>query len=451
MNTLYLPELREALATGDETELREFCAALHPARTAEFMEGLNPHEAWQVLSFAPLDVRTQIFGYFDKNRQIEIVEQEDRADIARLIAEMAPDDRVDLVKAIPDEVANDLLPLIPERIRRDIYRLRAFPEGTAGSVMTTDFAKLSENMTVAEALDAIRRQAEDQETIYYLYVVDEGDHLRGLVSARQLLAKMGKLSTPIRDLMETEVIHVNALDDQEAVAQFVEKYDLLAIPVVDKEHRMVGLITHDDVIDVFREEAAEDAHRIAAMEPLTEDYLSTRLLTLSYKRGVWLMVLFIGALFTAFALGHYEETISAAELTWLVLFIPLVVSSGGNSGSQSATLVITALTAGDIVVSDWLRIVGRELVMGLLLGGFLGFIGFLAALFMTPGLLPALVIPITITLVVVCGTLCGSMLPLLFKQIGWDPALMSNPFVAGIIDILGILIYMNVALAVVGR
>jgi magnesium transporter len=222
---------------------------------------------------------------------------------------------------------------------------------------------------------------------------------------------------------------------------------------VDDERRMLGIITHDDVIDVVREEATEDAHRIAGVDPLEESYLKTRLFTLTWKRGLWLTILFFAALITAFALRHFDNRLQ--EWVWLAWFLPLVISSGGNSGNQSATLIITALAVGDITLGDWWRVVSRELWMGLLLGGFLGLIGFFAALWLVPmddpslfsagRLVAALTIPATLILVVVCGTLCGSLLPLLFQRLGLDPALMSNPFVAGIIDILGIVIYMNVA------
>ena len=244
--------------------------------------------------------------------------------------------------------------------------------------------------------------------------------------------------------METEIVSVNVNDDQEEVANKVARYDLLAIPVIDDERHLVGIITHDDIIDVVREEATEDAQRIAAVTPLETGYLRTSLFTLSWKRGVWLVVLFVGALLTAFALRHFEGHFD--RLPWLVMFIPLVISSGGNTGSQSATLIITGMSTGDIKLRDWLRVVGRELSMGIILGLALGVVGFVAAYFMRGGMvIEAMVIPCTLLLVVMSGTFIGSMLPLIFKRIGLDPALMSNPFVAGIIDILGILIYMGVA------
>ena len=444
LNTLYLPELREMLVAGDAHGLREFCTALHPARTAEFMEGLTVDEAWQVLSHTDEDTRAEIFAFLMHDRQIDIIESQPREEIAQLVAELPPDDRVDMLKNVDDAIVDEVLPLVPVDERRDIQRLLEYPEGTAGSVMTTDVAKLSETLTVTQAIEALHDQIEDLETVYYLYIVDDADHLRGLVTFRSMVSSIiRKPQTRLGDLMETEIVAVNVHDDQEAVANKVARYDLLAIPVVDDEQRMVGIITHDDVIDVVREEATEDAHRIAAVDPLEVSYLRTSLLTLSWKRGIWLIVLFVGALLTAFALDQYEAKFKS--VTWLVMFIPLVISSGGNSGSQSATLIITGMSTGDIRLKDWLRVVGRELAMGVVLGAGLGAIGFVAAYFMLWNIQQALVIPGTLLLVVMSGTLLGSILPLTFRRIDLDPALLSIPFAAGIIDILGILIYMTVA------
>jgi len=444
-NTLYLPEIREMLAEDNEAALSEFCTALHPARTAEFMEGLTGREAWAVLQHAEMPLRVEIFGFLDDQKQIEIVETQDREEIARLIGELPPDDRVDLLNEVRPWIVDELMPLIPSEERRDIQRLSAFPEGTAGAVMTSEFARLSEEHTVEQATNVVKQQAEELETIYYLYVVDQEDHLRGLVSWKELV--LAKPSAAIGDLMERDLVTVHVLDDQEEVADKVARYDLLAIPVVDDEHRLLGIITHDDVIDVVREEAVEDAHMMAAVTPLESGYLETNLLRLTWNRGIWLTILFFGALLTAWALGSYESVIQG--YAWLVLFIPLVISTGGNSGNQSAALVITALSSGDVALADWWRVVRRELAMGLLLGGVLGVAGYVCALpvAQTPAAYSALVIPITVLLVVVVGTLSGSVLPLLFSRLGWDPALMSNPFVAGLIDVIGIVIYMQVALA----
>jgi magnesium transporter len=454
-NTLFLPELREMLAENDAAGLAEFCTTLHSARTAEFMEGLTPEESWGVLQHADNDTRADIYHYFDLDKQIAMIETLDRAAMAGLIGNLAPDERVDILKEVNPAVVEELLPLVPADARRDIQRLTAYPEGTAGSVMTTSFARLSEKRSAREAIDDLARQATNLETIYYLYVVDEDDHLRGVVSARDLVSAMVKPDTPVGELMERSVVSVGVMDDQEAVAQVVAKYDLLAVPVVDQERRLIGIITHDDVLDVMREEAIEDVHMLAGITPLTDTYLDTPLVTLAWKRGMWLTVLFLAGLLTALALQTYED----ARITWpwLAIFIPLVVSTGGNSGSQSATLIIAALSAGHVTGRDWLRVAVREILSGVMLGGLLALIGYgVATLILNQEANPvanmpspamaAVVVPVTLVLVVIFGTLVGAMLPLLFHRVGLDPALMSTPFVSGIIDIVGIVLYMNVAL-----
>lgn len=441
------------LAHDNAHELRDFCEALNPVRAAEFMGGLSSDEAWQVLQHSELETQVNIFSYFGKDKQLEILATQDIEQIATVVAELAPDDRVDLLQNIDPDRLKQLLVRLPIEERRDFQRLSQYPEGTAGAVMTTEVAKLSESLTILEALNEIGRQSEEYETIYYLYVVDDEDRLRGLVSARQLLVGMKHPGTHLTDIMVTDLVTVDVLDDQEDVANKVAKMDLLAIPVVDNQHKMLGIITHDDIIDVVREEATEDAHRIGAVDPLDASYLRTSVFTLTWKRGIWLALLFFFALLTALALAEYDSQIQT--WVWLVPFIPLVISSGGNSGSQSATLIITALSRGHITLGDWLRVILRELMMGLLLGGGLALMGYITSLFFVPGdiefrHLALMVVPITLLLVVICGTLTGSVLPLVFEKLGWDPAMMSTPFVAGIVDILGILIYVNVAIKFLG-
>ena len=360
---------------------------------------------------------------------------------------MPADDRVDLIRVVDDEVIEQVLPLMPVEERRDILRLQGYEEGTAGSVMTTEVARLSETLTVREALEEVGHQSEELETIYYIYIVDDENHLRGLVSARQLVANLGKAGTKVGDLMERDLVTVLADDDQEAVASKVANYDFLAIPVVDEGNHLLGIITHDDIIDVLREEAEEDAYLAGAIDPLERSYLETPWHTLAWKRGLWLFILSVAAVLTVIALQGYEDAL--VQVPWLAVLLPLIISSGGNSGGQSATLVITSLTSGDITISDWKRVMLRECVMGLALGAFLALIGYVFALLRINEASPieALVVPITLLLVVMTSTLCGGILPLIFRRLGLDPALMSNPFVAGIADITGILIYMGVAVA----
>lgn len=451
VNTLFLPELREMLAENNTFELTEFCTALHPARTAEFMEGLDAAESWRVLRHAELKLREEIFAYLTHEKQIEIIETQDRAEVAELLADLAADDRVDLLRDVRPEVVEEILPLLPSDERREILRLREYAENTAGAMMTTEIAMVDEALTVRKAIDELSREAEHLETIYYVYVVDQDLHLRGVVTARQLLTALGRPELRVGNLMETDLIFVNATDDRDVVTRQVAKYDLHAIPVVDDQRRLVGIITHDDVIDAFRQEATEDAQRSAAVAPLQHGYLQTNLLTLWWKRGIWLTVLFVTAMFTATALRHYEATL--VRWSWLMIFIPLIMSSGGNSGNQSATLIITAMTTGNVGLKDWAKVFWRELRVGLLLGGMLALLGYLVAWYQTSDdkkanehVLWPLVVPITLILVVTCGAVSGSLLPLIFKRFGLDPALMSNPFVAAISDILAIVIYMTVSM-----
>jgi magnesium transporter len=453
-NTLYLPELREMLTEHNVAEMHEFSVALHPARTAEFMEGLTAAESWAILQHADPATRGQIFGYFNRDKQIEIIETGDRAEIGQLIAELPADDRVDILKAVPTNVVDELLPFVPALDRRDILRLRSYPEGTAGAMMTTQFARLPEGMTVKQALDEVAKQSEELETIYYVYIVDADDHLRGLVSARQLVSALGKPNLLIDELMDHELVAVDVKDDQEQVAQKVARFDLHAIPVVDEEHHMLGIITHDDVIDIMREEATEDIHQAGAVTPGVDNYLETSFATVWRKRTVWLSCLFVAELFTFTAMTHFGN-IGEADVggyAVLMLFIPLCISTGGNSGSQAATLITRAMALGQVTLADWLRVLWHELAMGLALGCSLGAIGFVRAFLTTQDTLKnaprfdlAMVIAQSVALICIWGTLVGSMLPLVFKRLGFDPGYASSPFVATFVDVTGIIIYFSIA------
>ena len=445
VNTLFLPELREMLAEQNGSELHEFCHALHPSRTADFMDGLTADESWQVLRHADLESRVQIFEYFHHDLQKKIFETQDRDEVAALISQIASDERVDILAGVDESIVDDLLHRLPVEERRDILRLSQYPEGTAGAVMATEFVRLPENLSIREAIGEISRQSENYETIYYLYVIDVENHLRGVVSARQLLTGMRHPDTKISDIMETALTVVDVMDDEDEVVNKFAKMDLLAIPVVDQERHMVGIITHDDVIDVVRESADEDALRAVGVEPLEDTYLKTSVLLLSWKRGIWLAIMFSCSLLTATALKSYNHQLEV--WAWLIPFLPLIISSGGNSGSQSATLVITGLARGHVSLGDWWKVAWRELSMGLVLGLMLSLLGLcIAPLFGTHRNLNIIVVPVTLVVVVICGTVFGSLLPLLFKRLGLDPAMMSIPVVAGIMDIMGIMIYMNVAL-----
>jgi magnesium transporter len=442
-NPILLPELRVMLAEGDSAGLREVAEELHPATVAEFSEGLDDRDVWGLLETVPVERQAEIFPYYPLARQVELVKAADRAHLGPLIEWMAADNRDDLLRELDPELVEEILPLVAKAERHDIRMLLSCPDDSAGALMTTEYASLPAEITAGEAIARLRMQAPDSESIYYIYVLDAERHLVGFVSLRDLI--LAKPTTLVAELMQRDVISVRMDEPQEKVVELLARFDFIAIPVVDDHNRLVGIVTHDDVLDAVREEATDEAQMIAAVAPLGEGYLEAAITSMTWKRGVWLAILFATAALTAMVLSTWES-----PHTWLVAFIPLVIASGGNSGNQSAALVINALSTGDCHLSDWRRIVRREFVLGLLLGAILAIPGYLLALAYAPTPLQAVVIPATILSVVLIGSLVGSVLPLVFRSIGLDPALMSNPFVSAIVDMVGIVVYMGLALAVLG-
>ena len=440
-NPLLIPELRVMLAEGDQAGLREVAEELHPATVAEFSEGLDDRELWQLLDAVPVERQAEIFPYYPMPRQVDLVKAADRPHLGQLLEWMAADHRDDLLRELDPEFVEEILPLVAKAERHDIRMLLSCPEESAGALMTTEYASLPADITAGEAVTRLRTQAPDSESIYYIYVLDAERHLVGFVSLRDLI--LAKPTALVSDLMQRDPISVRVEEPREQVVEKLARFDFIAIPVVDDKNRLVGIVTHDDVLDAVRQDATDDAQRIAAITPLGESYLEAALVTMTWKRGVWLTILFATAAVTAMVMARAPLTHA-----WLIAFIPLVIASGGNSGNQSATLVITALSSGDCKLSDWRRILKREFVLGLLLGTLLAVPGYLLALVYAPTPLQALVIPLTVLGVVMLGTLVGSVLPLLFRSIGLDPALMSNPFVSAIVDIVGIVLYTTIALLV---
>ena len=445
-NPLILPDLRMMLEENDTAGLAEFCEALHPAVAAEVFEGLDSGGVWRVLSHCPVERQAEIFEFMSLPQQVALVEVIDREHLSKLVERMAPDDRVDLLSTMNPERVELLLPLIAQAERSDIRKLLSYPEDSAGAIMTTEYASLPENITVREALERLRKQAPDSETIYYIYVLDEGRRVQGFVSLRQLI--LARPDVKLADIITRDVITVRVDQDREIAAQELARFDFIAIPVVDSQNRLVGIVTHDDVLDVLQEEATEDVQRLGAVEPLEGSYLDTPLLTLTWKRGIWLVLLLFAALATAGVLKGYEKV--SAEFDWMILFIPLVLASGGNAGSQSATLVIRMVALGETSSQAAFKVATRELMLASILGGGLALLGFVIALPLVE-VQHAAVVAATVFLVVVMGTVTGAMLPLGFKRMGMDPALMSNPLIAALVDVLGVIIYYNVALLVLRR
>jgi magnesium transporter len=442
-NPILLPELRLMLADGDTAGLREVAEELHPATVAEFSEGLDEADVWRLLATVPVERQAEIFPYYPLPRQVELVTAANRAQLGPLLEWMAADNRDDLLRELDPEFVEEILPLVAKAERHDIRMLLSCPEGSAGSLMTTEYASLPADITAGEAIARLRMQAPDSESIYYIYVLDAERHLVGFVSLRDLI--LAKPTALVADLMQRDVITVRMDEPQEKVVDLLARFDFIAIPVVDDHARLVGIVTHDDVLDAVRQEATDEAQMSAAITPLGEGYLDAAITSMTWKRGVWLAILFATAAVTAMVLSTWKS-----PHAWLVAFIPLVIASGGNSGNQSATLVITALSTGDCQLSDWRRILRREFALGLLLGLILAVPGYLLALAYAPTPAQAIVIPATILSVVLIGSLVGSVLPLIFRSIGLDPALMSNPFVSAIVDVVGLVIYMGLALVLLG-
>jgi magnesium transporter len=450
-NVLLLPELRAMLAENDREGLTTLMTELHPATVADWTEGLSVEETWKVFDHAGIDRQALVFEFFPLSKQVEMASGVGRERMSRLIEAMAHDERVDLLKRLDPEVVENLLPLVAKADRQDIRTLLSYPEHSAGSVMTTEYATLTIDLTVSEALSRLRLQATSAETIYYVYVVDAERHLVGFVSLHDLI--LARPSAHIESIMQREVISVPVDADQEDIAQTMARYDFLAIPVVDSDHRLVGIVTHDDVIDVVVQEATEDALRMGGVASMVEHYLDAPFVTLWRKRCGWLACLFIAELFTFSALSYFQTAID--KIIALSLFVPLCISTGGNSGSQAATLITRAMALRQISPIDWFRVLRHELIMGLALGCTLGLIGFFRV-----GLTPetwlgrgvegkhwllALVIAQAVAAICLWGTLVGATLPLIFSKLGFDPGYASSPFVATFVDVTGIVIYFSIA------
>ncbi|MBK8690800.1 MAG: magnesium transporter [Deltaproteobacteria bacterium] len=419
-------ELRDAWAVLSSIERLEGFQHLDRSEADEFFLGLSTHEQAAML-------RSMRSG----ERRLWL----------RLLA---PDDAADLVQELPEDERAAFLGQLDDVSRREVAALMAYAEDAAGGLMSPRFARLRPEMTVDEAIRYLRRQAREQlETIYYAYVLDQEQRIRGVVTFRDLFTAPG--GKPLAEVMHTAVISVPDTMDQEAVARVIAEHDLNALPVVDADGRMKGIVTVDDIVDVVQHEATEDIQKLGGMEALDTPYMETSFGAMVRKRGGWLAALFVGEMLTASAMAHYEHEIARALV--LTIFIPLIISSGGNSGSQATTLIIRAMALGEITGRDWWLIVRREIAAGLTLGAILATIGFVRVLVwhsFVHSYGPAYVrIGMTVAFsligVVSWGTIAGSMLPFIVKRFGFDPATASAPFVATLVDVAGVIIYFNVA------
>lgn len=421
---------------------------VHPADLADVAESIPSDRVAEFLGALPPSRAAEVLGYMDEELRTQLLEHMSTELAAQLVSAMHPDDRVDVLEGLEEKTADEILSDLTAEARQETERLRQYEPDTAGGLMTTEFVSVLVHLTVEEALAEVRVAARSgrKEAMHAIYVVDEEGRLAGVMSLRELLAAPEGVT--VADIMHEAIVTVSASADREEVARVTSEYDLVAIPVTDGFGRLAGVITVDDVIDAIVEEQTEDVQRLGAVQPLEEPYFLAGFWDVARKRVGWLVLLFLGGLFTVTAMRRYTGLFDAVKA--LAFYVPIIISSGGNSGSQSATLITRALAVGDVELRDVLRVLQRELGHGTILGSCLGLIAFASALLLGLGTSIGAVVALSLVLVVLVGTVVGAMLPLLLRRIGVDPAIASSPFVASVVDVTGIVIYFTVAGQILG-
>ncbi len=448
----FLDVLRDSLVKGDEERIREIFYLLHPADAAEILNDLEDEEAVVAYKYLSDKVAPEALLLLDDDKREKILEGLSSKQIAeQLIDNLASDDAADMLADLPDAQQDEILSLVEDAEQAgDIVDLLNYDEDSAGGLMATELVKVQVSKSVRECVREIRKQAEEVKNIYTIYVVDDEDKLVGMLSLKNLLTI--PLRTPIIEVFNPNIISVKVNTPAEEVAMLMDKYDLVVIPVVDSINRLVGRITFDDMVDVLREENTEDAQKMGGLEALEESYMATPFWQMIRKRVGWLVVLFIGEMLTATAMSFFEDQITRAVI--LAIFVPLIISSGGNSGSQATSLIIRAMALGEITVRDWWKIARKEFQAGLVLGSVLGIIGYTRVAVWSNFVqdygpqwqMIGITLGITLTFVVMWGSLCGSLLPLLLKRMGFDPAVSSAPLVATLVDVTGLVIYFSISI-----
>lgn len=424
------------------------------AEIHEFWAESSIEERMERFAKLPLADAQEFYRQLSTRHQFELLCQKNEREQTVWIRLLDPDDAADLLQEAEEDEQKRLLSLLDDNTRDDVQALLKYREDVAGGLMSPRFCRVRPDMTVSEALTYVRRQALEVETIYAVYVLDQEQHLLGVTSLRRLFTS--EPPTKIEAIMRSNVVAASVDADQEQLSRLFAEHDLIAIPIVDENNCIRGVVTVDDIVDVVQEEATEDIQKMGGSEALGAPYLEISLLDMLKKRAGWLTILFVGEMLTANAMAHYEDEIAKAVV--LTLFVPLIISSGGNAGSQASTLVIRAMALGELRISDWPRVMRRELVSGALLGGILGVIGMLRIVlweqaFHTYGehyWRIGLTVSITLVGIVLWGTLSGSLLPFLMRRLNLDPASASTPFVATLVDVTGLVLYFSVARIVLG-
>lgn len=437
---LLFPEVLDILKS-DPSELNELTEELHPADLADMVGRLEEDEVLVFFSALPVDRAADVAEYVEDSLRASLVTSLDPDRAARIVAAMNPDDRADVMADLDPEPAAAILSRIALPMRRETQELLAYEPNTAGGLMTTAFVALPQATRADHALALVRTQAQEKETIYSIYVIDQSSRVVGVVSLRELLA--AETTRRLNEIMEDNVVACRPDMDQEEVARLISRYDLLALPVLDDEDHLLGIVTVDDVIDVLVAEATEDVQKMSAIATIEEPYFVAGFWEMMRKRVGWLVLLFLGEMLTSTALRHFDQEFQ--KVASLVLFIPLIISAGGNAGSQSSTLITRSLATGEVKVGQFLAVFFREGFMGLALGIVLGLVGAIRALVFHMPMGICGVVGLAVVGVVLNGCVVGSLAPLILKRAKLDPALMSAPFVASLCDVTGIVIYFTLA------
>ncbi|OUQ76574.1 magnesium transporter [Flavonifractor sp. An100] len=439
---LNMEALRELLERRDYHALRAALAQENEVDIAEFLETLSQEQTLLVFRMLPKELAAEVFSNFSPDTQQMIIQSATDQEVAAIVEELYVDDAVDMLEELPANVVKRVLKNARPDTRKLINQFLNYPDNSVGSIMTAEFSDLKKDMTVSQAIAHIRRTGDSSESIYTCYVIDDQRRLEGVLTLRELL--LARDAQLIGQLMEQDVITAETTEDQEAVVERMMRYDFISLPVVDREGRLVGIVTVDDVMDVMEEEATEDFEKMAAMAPSEKPYLKTGVFSLAKHRFLWLLVLMISGMITGGILGQYEAAFSAMPL--LVTFIPMLTDTGGNAGSQSSTLVIRGMAVGEIQPTDFLRVFWKELRVSMLVGLVLSAVNYIRLILTYPGNnLVAFTVAAALFVTVLLAKTVGGVLPMAAKLCKADPAIMAAPLITTIVDAISLIVYFNIA------
>lgn len=435
-----LMETRELISARNFRKIKEVLSSIEPADIAELLYEFEPPSRVFLFRLLPKELAIDVFEMMEGTEREELLEHSTDDEVAVLIEEMSDDDRTALFDELPAKTVKKMLQILSPSERKLANTLLNYPDDSAGRIMTPEYIDLKQDMTAEDAITRIRMNARSKETIYTCFVVDTYRHIRGVVELEDLIMAEGH--TKVSSLMD-EPIYVTTVMDQEEVAQIISRYDLHAVPVVDSEERLVGIVTFDDILDILEEEATEDFEKMAGIQPVEDSYLNANVFTLARKRFMWLVICILTETMTSTVLHNYSYAIETVVA--LTFFIPLLIGTGGNAGTQAATLVIRGMTLGEIEWKDIWKVTLREVFTGLMLGFALALLGVARAYMLGTGSGVALTVGFAIIAVVLLGNLAGTFLPLIARMLKIDPAIMSGPFITTIVDVFGLIVYFEIA------